>query len=89
MNNKGPVWKLNQGQINAAAWVNNVKTASGAEMEQLRVTIERRYPDKDGNWQSTNSYGLRELLELRHFLGSVIDKAVDHRKQQRSQGEAA
>ncbi len=28
------------------------------------VTIERRYKDKDGNWQSTGSFGADDLLTV-------------------------
>jgi len=86
MNRNEPVWKLQQGSLSAAAWINTRKAGDG-EYEQLSVRVERRYKDRDDRWQSTNSYSVQELLQLRHFLGHVIDRALEEQRQER--GEAA
>lgn len=33
-------------------------------MEIRKEALQKRYRDKDGNWQNTNSYGLNELPKL-------------------------
>lgn len=54
-----PVEKHSDGAVTASIWKN-----SGANGEFHTVTFERRYKDKDGNWQSSHSYTEDDLLHL-------------------------
>jgi hypothetical protein len=77
-NGNAPDWKLQQGALSAAAWKNSRQTSDGRTFEGYSMRIERRYKDSDGNWKSSNSYTLRDLFALQHFVGSVIDAALSH-----------
>ena len=70
---------MHQGQLNAAAWKNTVKTPAGQSVDRLTVRVERRYKKDDGVWESSSSYTLNELYALQHFVGSVIDRVLAYR----------
>ena len=89
MTNNQPDWKLRQGGLSAAAWHNEKQSANGGTYEQQSVLIERRYKDdRTGDWKSSHSYTVSDLLALRHFLGRVIDRALEEESRQ-SGGEGA
>ena len=51
--------------ITAAVWRN--ENADGRVW--YSATIERRYKDRDGNWQSTGSFAAEDLLLLQKVAG--------------------
>jgi len=55
-----PVAKFRAGQINSALWENPVEV-NGKTVTMLKATVQRRYKDKDGNWQSSGSFGRNEI----------------------------
>ena len=59
-NNAQPVDRVKIGLIESAIW-KNVDTDGNV---RYNATIQRRYIDKDENWQSTASYGRDDLLVL-------------------------
>jgi len=79
-----PAFSMNMGSIRAAGWINERQGRNGGTYASVSVRIERRYRDGNGNWSSTNSFDLNELLRLQHFLGKVIDRANEEER-----GEAA
>lgn len=79
-NNNKPVWRASLGGLAASAWRNERRLPSGQTVERTAIRIERRYKDDSGEWQSTNSYSLGELHQLRHFLSRVIDLAYKERE---------
>jgi len=60
-----PVKNIRSGAVQAAIWKN--EAASGAF---LSVTFSRAYKKGD-EWMSTNSFGARDLLDLRRVLTSA------------------
>lgn len=63
-NGKGdnkPVKKFQAGGISAALWENKASLKDGRQIETLSVTIDRRYKDSDGSWQSSGSLKLNDL----------------------------
>ena len=69
---KGPVSKVRVGLISASIWEN--PTEKG---KFYNVTFERRYRDGEGNWKSTHSYGLDDLLTLAKVADLAHTKIVD------------
>jgi len=63
---KPPISKLRIGLINANVWQRTT-----GEDTFYSVSFERRYRDSDGNWQSTHSYNVDDLL----ILAKLADKA--------------
>lgn len=53
-NGNRPVQKFQAGGVQAALW-KNAKKVNGSDVETLSVSIDRRYKDKSGAWQSTRS----------------------------------
>jgi len=58
MTNAPPEITFRVGNVYAKVWLN--KSADG-KLEFRSVTLERRYRDDAGKWQSTNSFPLSDL----------------------------
>lgn len=56
-----PEKKFSTGAISATVWKNIRQSKDGKPYETRSVSIERRYTDKTGQWQSTNSLRLNDL----------------------------
>jgi len=87
MTNK-PTFSMRRGSIEAAAWVNRTKTRDGRDYQSPSVKVERRIRTADGDWKSTNSYNITDLLKLQHFCGQVIERAMQEESRLQS-GESA
>ena len=61
------------GNVSATTWCNESKTENGSR-EFRSVNLEQRYRDSEGNWQSSSSFTLDQLLRLQ----VCISKAIDH-----------
>jgi len=59
-----PEKKFSTGAIRATIWKNMAKNQQGQDIEYRTISIDRRYKDKDGNWQSTNSLRVNDLPKL-------------------------
>ncbi|MBW2969861.1 hypothetical protein KY319_01935 [Candidatus Woesearchaeota archaeon] len=55
-----PEKKFSTGAISATVW-KNVREKDGKTFETKTVSLQRRYTDKTGQWQSTNSLRLNDL----------------------------
>lgn len=64
---------FNQGSCRAAIFANEIKQ-NGKIAIVKKVAIQRRYRDKSGNWQNTNSFGVNDLPKL----ALVATKAYDY-----------
>lgn len=71
-----PLKKFRAGQVSAAIWENQA-TVNGKQVTMLKATVERRYKDKDGNWQSSNSYGRNEIPLVVHCLARAFGAIID------------
>ncbi len=60
------------GAITAAVWRNEVEK-DGDKVSYPTVTFERRYTDKDGNWQTTNSLRLTDLPKAKLVLSKAYE----------------
>lgn len=69
MDNK-PIKKFGAGVISASIWKNKLKDESIV----FGVTIERRYQDKEGDWQSTNNLRLNDLPRV----GLLAQKSYEY-----------
>ncbi len=56
-----PEKKFSTGAISATVWKNSGKTKEGEETEYRTISIDRRYKDKNDEWQSTNSLRVNDL----------------------------
>ena len=56
-----PEKKFRAGAICATVWLNKGHKVNGEETEYKTIALERSYTDKDGKWQSTNSFRVGDL----------------------------
>ena len=68
-----PEKTFNQGSCRAAIFANEIKQ-DGKTAIVKKVTIQKSYKDKNGNWQNTNSFGVNDLPKL----ALVATKAYDY-----------
>jgi len=56
-----PEKKFRAGAISVTVWKNSNTSKSGEPIEYKTVTLERRYKDRNGEWQSTNSFMVNDI----------------------------
>lgn len=69
------------GVINASIWANDVEQ-DGDRFTTYSVTIERRYRDKEKQWQTAKSFNANELLEVAYVANQAYEKALQMRSDQ-------
>ena len=79
-----PIAKFRAGQVSCALWENLVDV-KGRPMTILKATVERRFKNKSGHWQSSNSYSRNELPLAIWCLQRAFDEII--RRQNESSGE--
>ncbi len=60
------------GRITACIWKNTTEKGSF-----YTVTFERRYRDSEGNWKSSHSYSVEDLLPLAKAMDMIHTKLVE------------
>jgi len=71
-----PEKRFSTGAINATVWQNEGKSKDGEVVSFRTVSLQRRYKDKDGNWQSTNSLRVNDLPRASLVLQKAFEFAV-------------
>ncbi|MBW2979875.1 hypothetical protein KY360_00480 [Candidatus Woesearchaeota archaeon] len=70
-----PEKKFSTGALSATVWQNQGKSKATGEAVTFRtVTFQRRYKDKEGNWQSTSNLRLNDLPRA----SLVLQKAYEY-----------
>ncbi len=69
-----PEKKFRAGPVSATIWLNKSHNTNGDEGEYYTVSMERSYTDKEGKWQTTNSFRVNDLPKA----AIVIQKAYEH-----------
>jgi hypothetical protein len=70
-----PLAKFKAGQVSSALWENEVQMPRGT-VKILKATIQRRYKDKSGTWQSSNSFSRNEIPLAIHCLQKAFEKII-------------
>ncbi len=68
--NSLPEKKIRAGAISATIWQNNVER-EGKVSSFNSISLERVYKDKEGNWQSTNTFRTNDLPKLASCSKSI------------------
>jgi len=68
-----PEKKFSTGVITATVWQNNGKSRNGEIVSYRTVSLQRRYKDKNGVWQSANSLRVNDLPKA----SLVLQKAYE------------
>lgn len=69
-----PEKKFSTGAISATIWKNSGVSKKGGSVEFNTVTLQRRYQDKEGNWQTTGNLRINDLPRA----NLVLQKAYEH-----------
>ncbi len=75
-NSRMPVKSFRSGAIQVAIWENENVTSDGQQMKFKTVSFERRYKDKNGNWQNTNSLRVNDLPKAALILQKAYEYLV-------------
>ncbi len=71
-----PEKKFRAGAISATVWLNKGHRPNGEESEFRTISIERSYTDKEGKWQSTNSFRVSDLPKANVVLQRAYEFLV-------------
>lgn len=71
-----PIYKTSAGQVSAAVWQNKVPGKDGGEVEILKASVQRRYKDKNGKWQSSSSFSRNEIPLAIYCLGKAFQAMI-------------
>ncbi len=69
-----PEKKFSAGAINASVWKNQAKSKTGEEVEFRTISLQRRYKDKNDQWQSASSLRVNDLPKA----ALVLTKAYEY-----------
>ena len=71
-----PEKKFRAGSISAPVWLNKGQKQTGEETEYRTISLERAYADKEGKWQTTNSYRIGDLPKAAVVLQHAYEYLV-------------
>ena len=71
-----PVARFKAGEVSSALWENQVQV-KGATVTILKATVQRRYKDRNGEWQSSQSFGRNEIPLAMHCLQKAFEKIIE------------
>ena len=86
MTNNKPAKKFKAGGIVATIWQNQQKI-NGNDVTVSSVKLEKRYKDKEGNWQSASSLAVNDIPKARLVLAEAYKYLT--MKQEQDGGETA
>lgn len=70
-----PEKRFSTGAISATVWKNSgTNKRTGEPTEFNTITLQRRYKDKEGNWQTSNSLRVNDLPKA----SLVLNKAYEY-----------
>ena len=69
-----PEKKFSTGGLTATVWENQGKNKEGLDVSYRTVSFQRRYMDKNGDWQSTTSLRVNDLPKA----SLVLQKAFEY-----------
>ena len=80
-----PVAKFKAGQVSSALWENQVQV-KGVAATILKATVQRRYKGRDGEWQSSTSFGRNEIPLAIHCLQKAFEKIIEMQSENSGNG---
>ena len=86
MTGQTPIAKFRAGQVSSALWENEIEV-KGKTVTILKATVQRRYKDKDGNWQSSGSLSRNEIPLAVYCLQKAFEKIIEEQSTQSSDAD--
>ena len=78
--------KFQAGLVSSAVWENEAKV-NGKTVTILKATVQRRYKDKDGKWQSSGSFARNEIPLAVYCLQKAFEKIIEEQSKQSSDAD--
>ena len=75
MSGQKPLYTYKVAAISAAIWENNIDM-KGKTVPIQKVTVQRRYKNKAGEWQNYSSFSRTDLPVVLHCLGKIYEKML-------------
>ena len=76
MTGQTPIAKFRAGQVSSALWENEIDV-KGKTVTILKATVQRRYKDKEDNWQSSGSFSRNEIPLAVYCLQQAFQKIIE------------
>jgi hypothetical protein len=83
-----PVAKFRAGQVSSAVWRNEIQV-KGKAVTILKATVQRRYKDREGNWQSSGSFARNEIPLAIHCLQQAFEKIIETQQEDSDNGNTS
>jgi hypothetical protein len=71
-----PIRKFTAGTVTCSLWENMI-TIEGESRAMLKATLERRYKDRNGEWNSSNSYSRNEIPLAIYALQKAFEAMLE------------
>lgn len=76
-----PIAKFQAGAVTCALWQNRVNI-DGRTTTILKATVGRRYQDRDGIWQTSQSFSRNEVPMAIHVLQKAFEAMLEKTPEQ-------
>lgn len=77
-----PVAKIKGGNnISVALWENQIQTKAKT-VTMIKATLQKRYKDKNGDWQTSTSYSKADIPDMVFCLQKAFEKMIELRNQE-------
>ena len=73
MSENKPEVTYRAGAVSCSIWKISVKTKDGKTFDNLSVTIQRGYKDKEGNWKNTDSLKTADIPKAQLVLSKAFE----------------
>lgn len=71
-----PLKKFRAGQASRALWEDEI-VIDGRNVTMLKATVERRYKDRNGERQSSQSFGRNEIPLVKYCLDKAFEAIIE------------
>ncbi|MEX2389221.1 MAG: hypothetical protein WD534_15190 [Phycisphaeraceae bacterium] len=82
-----PLISFRAGAVECAVWENSTMQ-DGRPTPLLKATLERRYRDREGRWQSSTSFTRNEIALARHVLQQAFAWIIEYERNAAQRGDS-
>ena len=80
MANQQPIERIRAGCVSCALWENEI-SVNGQQKTIVKASLDRRYQDRMGNWQSSQSYSRNEIPLAIYCLRKAFESMIEKTKE--------
>ena len=71
--------KFNAGSVSVALWENPI-TVKGRTEKLIKATVSRRYQDRSGAWQTSQSFSRADIPVMVYLLNQAFEAMLENGK---------